>query len=95
LVAQLSQEIYQNDLLQMLVQNIARLEFEVWCILTLPSVWYNSFYIHIFSFCHIYHHVLFARINMRVPSYWIVLNEWYKDILNVRLGQEGCGSDLQ
>jgi hypothetical protein len=29
LVAQLSQEIYQNDLLQMLVQNIARLEFEV------------------------------------------------------------------
>lgn len=29
LVAQLSQEVYQNDLLQLLVQNIGRLDFEV------------------------------------------------------------------
>lgn len=29
LVAQLSQEVYQNDLLQLLVQNIQRFDFEV------------------------------------------------------------------
>ena len=29
LVSQLSQEIYQNDLLQLLVQNLSKLEFEV------------------------------------------------------------------
>ena len=29
LVSQLSQEVYQNDLLQLFIQNLAKLEFEV------------------------------------------------------------------